>query len=384
MKDVTIIKSIFKFIISAASAIVLTFGSISVSAQEITNITLLGDSITTGYGLSEDELSYGDYLESYFNADIENFAVDGFTTQNLIDKLEEQDVVSSIENADLICISIGGNDFLSIFQTALSEVGGISISSDGQPNINVSSEFVSKFIMDYSSAFADAAVQAGENILQIKDTINNINPDAEIIMQTVYNPLESSNEEMNKLMSPIKTFASLYMTAVNNSIKEASPNTADIYLKFSEKAYLYTNIDSYDIHPNFIGHMLIAEEIIQTLASDGDFTVFTDTIYNLPQGVFSEFPQYTSDELTSFAQKHLRRGTLEQSIQRTASASVQETTEENSQETNVTETEATKTSETKKTSKTNKILSRVFLILGFSIIILVTFLKFVRERKKNR
>jgi len=374
-------RKFLKFIISSVLVISMMLTGLSVNGQDITNITLLGDSITTGYGLSDNEMSYGDYLKSYFNADVNNYAVNGLTTEGLIEQLKNEDIVSSIENSDLICISIGGNDFLSIFQTAISEIGNGSVSANGQPSLNISSDFISKFVMDYSSAFSNAAILAEQNIATITSIITNINPNAEFIMQTVYNPFDSANDEMKQLMAPLKTFSSMYMTTINNSIKNNSPYTADISLKFSEKPYLYTNIDNYDIHPNYIGHLLIAEEIVQTLAETGDFTLFSDNIYNLPQGVYSELPQYTADELDLFAQNQLRRGTLEQSIQRTASASVQETTDE----TEVTEnpTEITEVSGDTKKDKSKKILSKVFMITGFSIIILVTFLKFVRERKKN-
>jgi len=374
------IKRLIKFIVSSAICILLSMQSSFIFAEETENIVLLGDSITTGFGLSENELSYGDYLENYYNAEVNNFAVNGLTTQGLIDKLSEEEVVSSITDADLICISIGGNDFLSIFQKALSETNDIQISSDGQ--MNISSEFVSKFIMDYSSAFSAAAVSASENITQINDIIYSINPDADMIMQTVYNPFESADEQKNTVLSSLKTFSSLYMTTLNNAVKEVAPNTADIYLKFYEKPYLYTNIENYDIHPNYLGHLLIAEEIVQTLQNDGDISVFTENIYNIPQGIFSEIPSYTADELNDFAQNQFRRGTLEQTIQRSASAVLNDTEESDEQE----ETVSSQNDEQdkNKTSKRKNILSKIFMIIGFSIIILVTFLKFVRERKKYK
>ncbi len=392
MKDVNIIKNIFKTIFAVVMCLTLVFGGVHVNAQEISNITLLGDSITTGFGLSEEELCYGDYLESYFNAEADNFAVDGMTTAELLEKLDEQEVADSVSESELVCVSIGGNDFLSIFQDALSEMsetGNMEITGNGEAEINISSDFVSKFMMDYSSAFGEASVQAGENIVKIKDRIKEINPDAEIIMQTVYNPFESSAQELNSIMSPLKSFSALYLTTINNKIKEVSPNTADMYLKFSEKAYLYLNIDNFDIHPNYIGHMLIAEEIIQTLAETGDFSVFSDNVYNIPQGIYSEFPQYTADELDLFLEGQLRRGTLEQSIQRTASAEIsQETTENASSETEksseATENTSEKNDDKKETSKSNKMLSKILMILGITLILAVTVRRFIRERNKHK
>lgn len=381
------IKKIFKIATIFSACLAIGFGNITAFAEEGKNITLLGDSITTGFGLSEEELSYGAYLDLYYDAEVDNFAVNGQTTGELLETLEEYEIRSSLEQSDLVCISIGGNDFLSIFEKAYSEIGdGINI-SDG--NVSVSSEFVSKFVMDYSSAFGTAAVNAGENIKKVVAEVEEINPDAQIIIQTVYNPLESENAEKNEVMKPLKTFLSLYLGTINNSIKEASPMTADIYLKFSEKPYLYTNIESYDIHPNAIGHLLIAEEIVQTLAETGNSSIFTDTIYNIPQGIFSKFPQYTANELSTFAEGSLRRGTLEQSIARDASAtadSVDSTEISETEEKKVTAENVSpeKKEEKKEESKVKDILSRVFLVLGMAIILAVTFKRYVSKRNKKR
>jgi len=389
LKDVTIIKKLFKLLISSVLCTALSLCGSTVHAQEINSITLLGDSITTGYGLSDDEMSYGDYLKSYFNSEIDNFAVNGLKTDELLVMLDEYETQTSIQQADLVCISIGGNDFLSVLEQAVSDMGGSISMDNGTVSLNISSDFISKFILDYSSALSAATTQASDNIKKIRDKVNEINPDAEIIMQTVYNPFDSSDEETSKLISPLKTFAPLYLSTINNSIKESSPNTADIYLKFYENSYLYTNMNDFDIHPNAVGHMLIAEEIVQVIGESGDFTVFSEEIYKIPQGVFSEFPDYTAEELEQFSLEQLRRGTLEQSISRAASADASVQTEA-SQETETADVSDT-TEETqqhnddnKTKSKSNKILSRIFLITGFSIILFVTLLKFIRERNKNK
>lgn len=355
-----------------------------VSAEKVENLTILGDSISTGYGLSENDLNYGAYLEKYFNAQVSNFAVNGQTTAELLYELDDSEIISSVEGSELVCISIGGNDFLSIFENAYSEMNGEITISEGE--INVSSDFVSKFITDYASAFDPAAAEACENIKKIKERIKEINPDAQIVMQTVYNPFESSDDKANIIMTPLKTFSSVYLSTVNKAIKEVYPDTADIDLKFSEKPYLYTNIDSYDIHPNAIGHMLIAEEIIQVLEEDGDFEVFKQAVYNIPQGVYSEFPEYTANELNLFADGQLRRGTLESTVNKDAlSKNIDETEEISQSETEevieITEQKPEKKEDKKEESNVRNILSRIFLLMGVLIILAVTV---KRHYKKKR
>lgn len=74
-----------------------------------------------------------------------------------------------------------------------------------------SQEFVQGFIMKYASAFGPAAAQAGENIAEIRKKISELNPEAPIIMQTVYNPFETDNEKLNSIMKPLKTFTAMYL-----------------------------------------------------------------------------------------------------------------------------------------------------------------------------
>ena len=153
---------------------------------------------------------------------------------------------------------------------------------------------------------------------------------------------------------------------------------------------MYLNIDNFDIHPNYIGHMLIAEEIIQVISQDGVTDLFGENVYKIPQGVYSQLPEYMTNELDLFVGGQLRRGTLEQSIQRTASAEISaETTETVSSETQQTEnseenTENTSAKSENKTNKSNKVLSKVLMILGITLILAVTVRRFIRERNKHK
>ena len=367
--------------------------------EEIDNITLLGDSITYGYGLSENEHDYGYYLGEYFDAEVENLAQNGLTTDGLLEKLEQQEVIDSVENADLICFSIGGNDLLHIFLDALSQ-SGLSFNKDddseegsgGAPDLsslNISSDIITKFMMDYASQLAPAASNAGENIKTITEKIKQINPDAEIVIQTVYNPFDTSNEKLALLMRSFKSFTSMYLGTINAAVKEAAPNTADISLKFSEKSYLYTNIDSFDIHPNYIGHFLIAEEIIETLGITGDMTALKEAANSIPYGTFSQFPDYLKLEIDEISNGQLRRGGLEQVIERANAAAKENNTEstesaENTETTEIaSEAETTETTKNEEKSKTKAVISKVFLVLGAMLIFAASVLRFVRKRKNK-
>ena len=141
---------------------------------------------------------------------------------------------------------------------------------------------------------------------------------------------------------------------------------------------MFTNIEKYDIHPNADGHMLIAEEIIQTLSEKGDFTEFAEIIYSIPNGTFSKYPEFISDELNSFAEGNLRRESLSKAIERYETVSV-----DGSAESEANTTEAAEKNKDESESGKNNMLSKILMIVGFIIIILTTMLKFIRKKKNK-
>lgn len=367
-KEVITIKKIIKILCSISICLLINFNFTGiVSAEKIQNFTILGDSISNGYGLSKNELSYENYLEQFYNCSSENFAVNGQTTNDLLDYIKDDEISESIKNSDIICISIGGNDLFQILNNYLKSENKNLIADDG--NLNITLDFTQKFISEYSDDLKKASSKAAENIKNINDEIKEINPDAKVLMLTVYNPFECSDPDANDILKPLKDNSANYLDEINSAIKNNSDKTADTFLKFSEKSYLYTNMDNFDIHPNSIGHMLIAEEIVQVLSESGDFKAFSNAIYNIPQGIFSNLPEYTASELNSFAEGNLRNCTLEQLINDKAETENSEIDIED------------ENSEPKKVNKTKQTLSKIFLIAGMSLILAVSLRRYIRKRR---
>lgn len=349
----------------------------SVSAETAENITVLGDSISTGYGLDDDELSYCGYLQEYFDADLDNFAKDGRQTAELIEQLEnDADVRSSVEQADLICVSIGGNDVLQIFLDSLSELKNAG-GNNSEEQFVFSQEFVQGFIMKYASAFGPAAAQAGENIAEIRKKISELNPEAPIIMQTVYNPFETDNEKLNSIMKPLKTFTAMYLGVINNAVRQQPTVIADIHKKFSENSWLYTNIKEFDIHPNYVGHMLIAEEIIQTLEKPGNGEVFKTQLENIPEDYLSAIPEDITGEIIRLADGEFRTETAD------AFSAENETnpTEVTSEASKKQSSEAENINKTEQKKKIR--LSSVLLFAGIILISAAVLLKVYSKIKKR-
>lgn len=367
-----------KIKISAAAAVlVIMAGTLSVNAEVTENITVLGDSISTGYGLDDSQLSYCGYLQEYFDADLDNFAKDGRQTSELLEQIEnDEDVRNSLENADLICVTIGGNDVLQIFLDAMSELKTRGGNTSGE-QFEFSQEFVQSFIMKFASAIGPAAAQAGENITDIHEQIRELNPDAPVIMQTVYNPFETDDEKLNSIMKPLKTFTALYLGVINNAVKQQPAVIADIHEKFDENSWLFTNIKEFDIHPNYVGHMLIAEEIIQNLKLTGNGEIFRTELNKLPEEYYSGIPDNITGEILELADGEFR---TEKAIDSFTEKTETETEHKNSG--SLQETSAIKKETEKKEQKKKGKLSTVLISIGI-ILIIVSVLQGVYLKRKR-
>lgn len=251
---------------------------ISVVSQvaSLGNLTVVGDSIASGYGLSGyvsgDDYSAPGSFGSILSANCDsyaNFAVDGRKSGELLSALSDEKIADSISGADNVVVSIGGNDFLKpIFNTvkveAITDTAVIQAILDGTFKAEMISEYTNRIMTAALSAAenVDTAATVG-NIRQITERIHELNPDARIVLLTVYNPFNG-----NVLLSAAGNVAEGKLAELNNGIKALESDyvkVADIYGAFRGKEGQVTNINKLDIHPNSEGHIIIGREIKKAL-----------------------------------------------------------------------------------------------------------------------
>lgn len=76
-------------------------------------LVVLGDSIAAGVGASDEAHSYAQLLADQFGFQLSNFAVGGHASDDLLRILAEDEAAKqAIREADVINVSIGGNDLL--------------------------------------------------------------------------------------------------------------------------------------------------------------------------------------------------------------------------------------------------------------------------------
>lgn len=247
-------------------------GTTAMGETENETLTVLGDSIASGYGLEEymsgnnysAPLSFGNMLGAEFES-YRNFAVDGRTSRQLLDALTAPSgtLANAVCDADVVVISIGGNDFL---QPMISAVKKAAMGDYELIAAIFKGEFRAEMLGDYSQRILTSALDAAklvdvektaENIRKCVKIISDVNPNARIILMTVYDPFSG-----NVLLKAASDVAKERLSILNTKIlamEDGNVSVTDVYSAFDGRAGELTNINRLDIHPNAEGHNRIYE-----------------------------------------------------------------------------------------------------------------------------
>lgn len=233
-------KKVLSVILSAL--MLISCFALSASANDLTtDYLVLGDSIAYGSGLSNPtEAVYGKIIADTYGYNYKNYSVPGHTTGNLLNRLENEEVISAVKEAEIISISIGGNNFL------LSNLIGLMFSGLVKNDYSEMDTIAEEFYNEFS---------------EIMNTIRELNPDAVVLMQTLYNP--QSGE--------LRAVYGEGQKRLNEMVdKYNTENPGDIII-VDVGAALGDDMECFaadDIHPSAKGNELIAVEIIKTMSNN--------------------------------------------------------------------------------------------------------------------
>lgn len=237
------------------------------------NYLALGDSISVGTGLLDksqgftyllaDSLKYGNYY---------NQAVNGYTSNDLLKQLNDEKIRKEVRAADVITITIGGNDLIQMADKLLEFVQvkeGVNLEELRDNLSKVQTFFLIESATDNQKAqrYLEQSIENfHKNIVEITRMIHELNKDAVIVLQTVYNPLDGL-----KGFEMFTKFADIYVQRLNDILKEESVENyilVDVYKAFRGNAEEYTNINSFDVHPSEMGHHKIYELVYYAILGD--------------------------------------------------------------------------------------------------------------------
>ncbi len=236
MKTAKKLSAIFMVIVIIACS-----ASVMASAKKL-NYLLLGDSIAFGQGiLNSGEACYGRIVANSNGYGYDNDAISGMSSAAFLTQLSSGNIDADIKKADIISISIGGNDYLTRNWVLMGLKG--------------------MFFNNYAD-FDEVMNGFANNFSSIIGKIRSLNPKATILMQTVYNPHNDNLAEMFQQG----------VDRLNKVIRD--------YLKAHSGAYIIADVGSVisghseyiaidTIHPNGAGNIAIATYLLKLLKGLG-------------------------------------------------------------------------------------------------------------------
>lgn len=211
--------------------------------QDIKVVTL-GDSLTEGSG---DETKNGGYvgvLDDTINrdkhvVDFQNFAKRGSRTDQLLLRLEDEEVINALNHADIILITIGANDIMKVFKE------------------NITDLTLEKFTAEQN--------QYKQRLEQVFSTIQGFNGEADIYLIGFYNPFKKYFADIEELEHIVSNW-----NQIGLNVTEQYNNANFIPIKdiFDQAESNYFADDNF--HPNALGYRMIAERVLQYVLNEGE------------------------------------------------------------------------------------------------------------------
>jgi lysophospholipase L1-like esterase len=196
----------------------------------------LGDSLTKGIG-DETGKGYIGHLKDELTVAndkqvsiIGNLAVSGHRSDQLQDVLKQAGVRYTISKANMIVLTIGGNDLFSV----------------GQDEVDVSL---------IETRMPDALARLADTL----KTINTINPKAQLYYTGLYNPFSELDNGMQSSQA-VQTWNFEVFALINQYPQMTFVPSFDLFSK-NPKAYLASD----QFHPNEMGYERIAKRIAQVV-----------------------------------------------------------------------------------------------------------------------
>lgn len=222
-------------------------------------IVSAGDSLTQGVGDSTNRGGYIPYLKEKLendkgisDAEFYNFGVKGNRSDQLLKRLDSSKVKTAIGEADIVIVTIGGNDMMKVVRENFSSLNMKAFKKQNQL---------------FKDNLDDALVK-----------IRKENPNSLIVLVGLYNPFISWFANINEINEIVDEW-----NTASKEILEKYPNTFfveidDIFQK-NAKDLLYTDY----FHPNDKGYELIAGRVYDTLKEEA-LTKLTERFYTVGNG----------------------------------------------------------------------------------------------------
>lgn len=307
-----LVKKLLGVAVSAALFLCLVLMA-GAQSENGTSYVALGDSISSGYGLEEGTLSFAQQVAQDNGLELTNLAQDGETATSLLDKLQTDQVSAAVAQADIITITVGGNDLMNALYAYLTDAYNQrnpetpTTQEDMKHAVMGGDMGVLTFALEVGPGFSNSerAIQAladfHTHLIQMVLDIRAENPQVQLVVVEQYNPYSYLLKELSK--NPIFASSAQSLCAafgagvadINNVIaavaQQQECSVAKVYDAFETAQENPCNASvsvpvklNLDFHPNEYGHALIAQQVTELLAQQAIVLPEDAVVEDQPQG----------------------------------------------------------------------------------------------------
>ncbi|WKY42841.1 GDSL-type esterase/lipase family protein [Eubacteriaceae bacterium ES2] len=249
----------------------LRLEAIEIKIVEKNNDVALGDSIAYGMsanpGLGYVDLFYNNLstIEGNESLTLYNEGIPGITSSELLTQLQiNPEVMQELANAEVVTISIGGNNLLQPLIAGVAEAFGLDPTAETfasdlvialqDPNAQAT---INAVLPQLQTNLIAGATQFSSDFPQIIAAVRTLAPEANIYVATLYNPLSTNDPLYSQFEQIIEQMNVVILTPDTGYL------VADVYSAFNnyEGSEPLVNFNwtmgQIDPHPTTIGHSLI-------------------------------------------------------------------------------------------------------------------------------
>ncbi len=275
-------KRLLAIILTVSMAVSVLMLPVSAETGAIRSMVVLGDSISTGYGLEGTiytRTSYANHVAKAFDlnfgTEYVNYAVDGYTSAQIFQKAKENE--KTVADADMIMMTVGGNDVMwKMLAIAMQAVGIYTLDLTQIAMAMAQTDPMAMTATLYSAEnvaiIEEALATYRSNLTDMIEYLRQINPDARVLFLTQYNPT-SGLTAFGVLQAYSEAVITQLNTVMTEVVTAGGYEIVDTHAVMVGKGVEMSNILYGDIHPNALGHEMMAEMVKEYLdISDTDET----------------------------------------------------------------------------------------------------------------
>ncbi|TCT25046.1 lysophospholipase L1-like esterase [Melghiribacillus thermohalophilus] len=213
-----------------------SFHTITAFRNQYIHIVAIGDSLTQGVGDQSEQGGYVGIVQQHLKqrGHIQAFGKRGLRTDQLIKRLEEQEIAAAIKQADIVILTIGANDVMQVVKNHFTE-------------------------LTYEK-FVEEQLPYQERLRKIFERIRTLNGDAKIYLLGMFNPFEQYFGDIQELDRIVDDWNRIGRNTVQQFPPAVFIPTKDL---FSNRDHNLFHSDHF--HPNTKGYELIARRILYYL-----------------------------------------------------------------------------------------------------------------------